>query len=120
MRFTKFIMVLVLLPIILSPIFFGYTEAQCESKNLSENIYNQSRPRVAVDEDVVHVVWEDNSQGSNIIYSRSTDGGNTWASPITITNNPAYQQNPDIAAYEENVYVVWEDKRNFDKNGSDI
>lgn len=120
MRFLKFIMVFILLPIILLPTFLSHAEAQCESKNLSENIYNQSKPRVAVNGDVVHVVWEDNSQGSNILYRRSTDGGNSWASPIAITNNPASQQNPDITAYGDNVYVVWEDKRNFDKTGSDI
>ncbi len=70
--------------------------------------------------DIVHVVWEDNSEGSNILYRQSTDGGNTWASPIAITNNQASQQNPDIAVYGDNVYVVWEDKRNFDATGSDI
>jgi hypothetical protein len=113
-------MFVLLLTILSSPIFFGYSEAQCESKNLSEDIYNQSKPRIAVNNDVVHVVWEDNSKGSNILYRQSIDGGNTWAAPTEITNNQANQQNPDIAVYENNVYVVWEDKRNLDKTGSDI
>ncbi|WP_455277857.1 hypothetical protein [[Eubacterium] cellulosolvens] len=124
MKCLNFIVVFILLTIIFSPIFLSHVEAQCESTNLSENSkrtrYNQSRPRIAVNGDVVHVVWEDNTQGSDIIYRRSNDGGNTWDSSVAITNNHASQQNPDITAYGDNVYVVWEDKRNFDKTGSDI
>ena len=77
MKFLKFSLAFILLLVILSPTFLSQAEARCESKNLSENTYNQSRPRISVNGEVVHVVWEDNRQGSKILYRRSTDGGNT-------------------------------------------
>ena len=45
-------------------------------------------PQVAIYGDNLHVVWEDNSTGnSEIYYSRSIDGGNSFIEPVNLSNS---------------------------------
>ena len=121
MHYTKSFLVLLILVMIALPINSVNATTWSDGKNLTEEDSHQMMPRIAMNGDTVHVVWEDNEQGSkSIIYKRSTDNGSTWGQAVKLTDNIANQQDPDIAVYEHNVYVVWEDQRNSATTGSDI
>lgn len=63
--------------------------------------YQQS-PDVASDGTQVHIVWA----GHGIQYSRSTDSGSTWSSPISITNATRQYFAPRLAVVNSKVQVV--------------
>jgi hypothetical protein len=62
-------------------------------------------PRIAVNDDYVHVVWRD-GLASMIQYRRSTDGGQTW-DPIQTLTSGAYAVQPRVAVSGQYVHVVW-------------
>ncbi len=65
--------------------------------------YNYSvSPHIAVDGDLVHVVWKQEDVG--ICYRKSTDSGNSWCPIDTVPNGGSYD--PWIAVRENKVYVV--------------
>lgn len=74
--------------------------------------YSQVSPKIAVNGDIIHVVWDNYTIG-DICYINSTDNGETWGS-ITIwnwTSYPPCSMNdpllfPDIAVSGSNVYIV--------------
>jgi len=62
----------------------------------------------------VHVVWGEwiGEQQADVRYSRSTDGGATWATPLRLNDvATGHQFFPSIAANGENVHVAWFDSR---------
>ncbi len=60
---------------------------------------------------VVHVVWHDASSGRfEILYSRSGDGGASFAPPVDLSRSPGDSKLPAIAARGKGeVYVAWQD-----------
>jgi Peptidase family M23 len=71
-------------------------------------------PRVSIDSNNnIYVVWQQEVSGSydEIYFTRSTDNGQTFTSPINISNTPAVQsQPPDIATDKNgNINIVWGD-----------
>lgn len=75
--------------------------------------YFQASPCAAVDgNDVIHVVWHgtDATNGqTQIKYSKSTDGGNTWSAVTNLTNTGSYGQfYPSITIdSNNNLYVLF-------------
>ena len=79
---------------------------------------NAHYPSIAVDDQgSLHAVWENNeSGGSSICYSRSTDGGLTWSPEVVISfSSPGWKYyNPRIAvdlsssSYKGSLYVAYE------------
>lgn len=68
-------------------------------------------PRIAVDaHGAINVVWEDDSPGNlDVFFSRSTDGGTTFSSPIDLSADAADSANPQVATDATgNIFVVWE------------
>jgi hypothetical protein len=59
-------------------------------------------PVVAVNGEMVHVVWENHNKA--IVYRRSTTGGETWDGIDTLMAPPGYH--PYVAVVAETVYVV--------------
>src|SRR5215213_2268413 len=59
----------------------------------------------------VYVVWDDDgtaSQGSDVLYRRSTDGGANFSSAVNLTENTAADaEETAMAASGNNVYVLW-------------
>ena len=54
----------------------------------------------------LHVVFE--AAGNNEIYYHFKPSGDTWATPVNISNKPGYSSGPDIAvSLSGDVYVVW-------------
>lgn len=74
----------------------------------------QLNPAIAVDSSgTIYVAWED-WVNYDVVFSKSTDGGETWTTYIrvndVITNS---QGNPSIAVGTSgNIYLIWEDYRN--------
>jgi len=89
------------------------------TKVLSQkNEVNANSPQLAVSENTVYVVWEDNSRSGNdtspsknfdLFFRASTDGASNFTNTKVLTKNPGDSFDPQIAASGENMYAVWED-----------
>ncbi|MGD1836640.1 MAG: sialidase family protein [Nitrososphaeraceae archaeon] len=85
--------------------------------NISNNDGDTSVPKIAIGGHNVYIVWEDDTPGNNdILFSFSTNNGQTFSQPDNISNNDGDSENPGIATQGNNVYVVWRDDTpgNFD------
>jgi hypothetical protein len=60
-------------------------------------------PDIAVSGSVVHVAWTEEA-GDSVVYIRSTDGGRTWATPITITQAGF---NALVGVSGDTVFIEW-------------
>ncbi len=70
-------------------------------------------PQITADSGGVYIVWDDFTTGqSNILFSRSTDGGTTWSTPVRV-NDVATGQHffPTIASAGGVLSVAWYDSR---------
>src|ERR1043166_3636474 len=80
--------------------------------NVSNNGDFSATPQVAADAaGNINVVWEDDTDtNSNILFSRSTDGGATFSTPVNVSPGSAFAFSPRIAIGSDGViYVVWAD-----------
>src|SRR6266850_2198359 len=83
-------------------------------KGVSNSAGYSSNPRIAVDAGgAIIVVWQDTSDflTSNVFFSRSSDGGNTFSAPINLSQTivSAFYSVPQIAVDTAgNISVVWE------------
>lgn len=72
-------------------------------------------PSITVSGANVYVAWQDFSTSptgldSEIFFSASIDGGNTFDTPVDISGNAGtISRNPSIAGSGNNIYVVWTD-----------
>jgi Neuraminidase (sialidase) len=67
-----------------------------------------SFPALALDGSTLHVVWSNwNGTDAHVVYMRSTNGGATWSSPVTIGGSSGDQFFPWIAARHGTVYASW-------------
>jgi hypothetical protein len=83
------------------------------------NLTNQTYPRIAIFEDSLYIVWEDNRlsgiHNTNIFFAKSTDNGNSFKNNIRVDDAPiGAATNPSMAVDESNgnIYIVWQDYRN--------
>ena len=81
--------------------------------NISNTSGNSMSQQIAVDSrGDINVVWTDNTPGNYVLlFSRSTDGGSTFSTPLNVSNNTsATVEAPHIATDQAgNIYVGWED-----------
>ena len=76
--------------------------------NISKNIGSSSSPQFAVSGNNVYVVWQAQATGKyQILFAKSTDGGDTFSTPVNISNNSGDSSFPKILVSENNIYVVW-------------
>jgi len=75
---------------------------------VSQGAGNHSQlPQVVVDDEAIHVAWEDDrTEHFNIMYSRSTDGGATWSADVQL-NDTYYGARVKLLADEEGLHTVW-------------
>jgi hypothetical protein len=76
-----------------------------------------ARPKIAVDRKgdiaVAFSIFKDKAFNGQVLYSRSTDGGQTFAAPKPITDNMESQRFEAIAFDAEGaLFAAWLDKRN--------
>jgi len=93
-----------------------FTEAVGVSTEAPTYLY----PRVAIrGENEIHVVWHGKGETDvtdQVWYAVSEDKGNSWSTPIKISQDPARQAlAPDIALDEKMGHVVWQGKDESDK-----
>jgi hypothetical protein len=82
------------------------------SKRLTYNSGNSDNPNIAIDSnDHIHVVWYDNTPGTQeIFHKKSTDGGATWTTK-RLTYNSGRSLFPAIASDSfDSIHVVWYDE----------
>jgi hypothetical protein len=76
-----------------------------------------ARPKIAVDASglvtVAYAIFKDSAFNGQVLYSRSTDGGETFSPPIPITADHESQRLETIAFDPKgNLFAAWLDKRN--------
>jgi hypothetical protein len=78
-------------------------------KNLSNNVGESQQPAIGVSDNIVHVVWADNTSGDfDIKYRRSINGGISFPNTIkTLSNAAASSFEPAIAVSGDTVHTVW-------------
>jgi hypothetical protein len=81
--------------------------------NLSSNPGDSYEPHIALAGNKVYVIWVDGTPGSygnpDILFKRSTNGGNTFGPTLNLSNNPGISSEPEMAVTANKVYVVWRD-----------
>lgn len=101
--------------IVLAAASLGAAQAQSTFSspiNISNTPGNSTSQQIAVDSHGnIDVVWTDNSSGYYVLlFSRSTNGGTTFSSPVNISDNSGSTvQSPRLATDPAgNIYVAWE------------
>ncbi|HKW87592.1 MAG TPA: PKD domain-containing protein [Candidatus Acidoferrales bacterium] len=112
-RLARLAQVIALVTLVLA-VMCGAARAQSFSapKNVSSNADFSFTPQIAVDSHGnIFMAWEDDtSTNSNILFSRSTDGGATFSTPKNLSNTAGSSFSPRIAVGSDgSVNVVWED-----------
>jgi hypothetical protein len=82
-----------------------------------KNDVNANSPQLAVSNNTVYIVWEDNSRSGNgnssknfdLLFRVSTNGGSNFTSTKVLTKNPGDSFDPQTAISGRNMYAVWED-----------
>ena len=107
-RFGKIVAVAVL------ALSFACAKAQGQAfsppKNISNNTDYSFTPQVAVDgAGNIYAVWEDDTAtNSNILFSRSNDGGATFSAPLNVSKSSGSSSNPLISVDRQGaINVVW-------------
>ncbi len=81
--------------------------------NVSNNAGNSQIPQIAVDSSGhINMIWLDNTPGNfSVFFSRSSDGGGTFSSPLNLSNNPGGSANGAQVGVDStgNIYVAWFD-----------
>ena len=82
--------------------------------DISRSSGDAFEPEIAVGEDdAINVSWEDNASGSYaIMYSRSSDGGATFSTPIQVSKGTGNARESYIAAADGLIHVVWVEEIN--------
>ena len=81
--------------------------------NLSNNPGTSANPIIAASGSSVFVVWEDDIDGSfipDIFFTNSTNAGETFSTPVNLSDNVGFSQSPQITLSESGkVFVSWQD-----------
>jgi signal peptidase I len=77
--------------------------------NLTSRNGLSSSPQIYPAEKDLYVVWtQERSPNSDVYFTKSTDGGNTFSDPVNLIKNTDRDSFfPYIAASGNNIYVVW-------------
>ncbi len=79
-----------------------------EDVRISYNSTSDREPAIAVEGEVVHIVWRSTWFGGQIFYTKSNDAGENWNEPVMIGPLDYGCMRPDIAVSGDDVHVVWE------------
>jgi len=83
---------------------------QSELANLSNTSGESELVQIFVNGNDVYSVWRDDTLGNNeIMFAKSTDYGNSFDSPINLSQNNGSSAFPRLVVSESNVYIVWYD-----------
>jgi hypothetical protein len=82
----------------------------------------QGYPSIYYKNDIIYLVWRDQSNGYCVTFSKSTDNGVSFGQQVVVPDDPQAQGGfPSITAADSGkVCVVWEDFRDYVTYGHDI
>ncbi|MDE1843955.1 MAG: hypothetical protein KGI10_01345 [Thaumarchaeota archaeon] len=76
--------------------------------DMSTTTGQSGTPEVIVSGNNVYAVWMDNTSGNyDIFFTKSTDGGETFAKPVDISHLQGDSGYPQFAVWKNNIYVTW-------------
>jgi len=81
-----------------------------EPLDISRSSGQAFEPEIAIDSnDAINVVWEDSATGQNaIMFSRSTDGGETFSEPLQVSTGDSLATEAHINIDSSNhLHIVW-------------
>lgn len=88
--------------------------------NLSKSTTVSFAPAIATNGKIVYVAWADNTgDNQEIFIVRSGDGGQSFSSPVNISQTTDPSSNPKITVSGTSLYIVWEEFLT-DRKESDI
>ena len=86
----------------------GYPSAPNESIMLSNSTGDAINPAIAIDNNILHVVWQDDRDGNwKIYYEKLTTNGVVLEDNYRVMNTPGDSINPDISARNGTVFITW-------------
>lgn len=85
-----------------------------ETNNLTQNEDDSVYPQISSSSENIYIVWQESvgSYGTNnydIFFKKSNDSGETFGSPINLSNNIGFSEHPQIASVGNIIYIVWVD-----------
>lgn len=76
--------------------------------DMSVNTGQSGAPQIAVSGDNVYAVWMDNTSGHyDILFTKSSDGGKSFVTPVNISNLHTDSGYPELVINGNNIYVTW-------------
>lgn len=76
--------------------------------NISNNAGDSGASQMTVDGNNIYAVWMDDTPGNfDILFSKSTDGGATFAAPVNVSGNSQDSGYPQFVVMGNNIYVAW-------------
>ncbi|MDE1765212.1 MAG: PEFG-CTERM sorting domain-containing protein [Thaumarchaeota archaeon] len=76
--------------------------------NISNNAGDSGAPQMVIDGNNVYAVWMDDTSGNfDVLFSKSTDGGQTFAKPVNVSGDTQESGYAQLAIAGNNVYLVW-------------
>lgn len=86
----------------------GSSSAPNGSIMLSNGSGDAINPAIAIDNNILHIVWQDNRNGNwEIYYEKMTSNGVILEDNYRITNTAGDSINPDISARNGTVFITW-------------
>lgn len=85
-----------------------------ETNNLTQNEDDSVYPQISSSSENIYLVWQESvgSYGTSnydIFFKKSNDSGETFGSPINLSNNTGFSEHPQIASVGNIIYIVWVD-----------
>lgn len=85
-----------------------------ETNNLTQNEDDSVYPQISSSLENIYIVWQESvgSYGTSnydIFFKKSNDSGETFGSPINLSNNTGFSEHPQIASVGNIIYIVWVD-----------
>ena len=82
--------------------------------NITQNDDDSVYPQISSSSNNIYIVWQESvgSYGTtnyDIFFKKSNDDGNSFGSPINLSDNIGFSEHPQIASVGNHVYVVWVD-----------
>ncbi len=84
---------------------YSFPNSPTKASTVSDNSFF---PRINATGNNVYLAWLDGDLG-DINFTRSTNGGTTFSTPVNLSNDLSVSASPQFAVSGTNVYVVWVD-----------
>ena len=85
-----------------------------ETNNLTQNEDDSVYPQISSSSENIYIVWQESvgisgTSNYDIFFKKSNDNGETFSSPINLSNNTGFSEHPQIASVGDIIYIVWVD-----------